>query len=42
MKATFVLLAFALAGVGFAGTATHSVNFDRDVIVDGTPMKAGT
>jgi hypothetical protein len=42
MKATFLLLAFALAGVGFARTATHSVNLSHDVIVDGTPMKAGT
>jgi len=42
MKPTFVLLAVAFAGVGFARPATRSVNFEHDIVVDGTPMKAGS
>jgi len=41
MKATFVLLAFALAGAGFARTETRTVYIDHAVVVDGAPLKAG-
>ena len=42
MKTTLVLLAFALASVGYARTETRRINLDHSVTVDGTSMKAGT